>query len=98
MGFGEHGGSLSAFERRTFVHGSVQVELEGSKSGSWVPGGTPNALRSMGAGGAEISRAWFSGKTPTVGVSGERGGSLTWRWNGHDVPLTPDEARCRTAS
>jgi hypothetical protein len=30
---------LSAIEGRTFVHGSVQVEREGSKSCSRVPGG-----------------------------------------------------------
>lgn len=37
---GEHGRlALSAIERRTFVHGSVQVEMEISKPCSWVPKG-----------------------------------------------------------
>lgn len=36
-GLGEIGGSLSAMERRTFLHGSVPVEREGSGSGEWEP-------------------------------------------------------------
>lgn len=33
-----------AIERRTVIHGSVPVEREGSKPGSWVPRGRRNAL------------------------------------------------------
>lgn len=36
-GLGEPGGSPSAMERRTFLHGPVPVERKGSRSGEWEP-------------------------------------------------------------
>lgn len=57
-------------EWRTFIHGSVQVELEVP---SPARGSRGAAKRHLVDGGreSEISRAWFSGKTPDHG--GARG-------------------------
>jgi len=68
-GPGELGGSLSAIERRTFIHGSVQVESEISKSCSWVPRGVESPSVD-GCRESDIARARFSGKTMTMGSRG----------------------------
>lgn len=68
---------MSAMERRTFLHGSVPVEREISRSGEWVPRGGETPLGRWVQGQRSLLRV-VQRQDDDHGVAGSMEAPLAW--------------------